>query len=208
MTLIPTSVVRVGGEDGRHELQATFTCDECNWLQLAHSTRFMQAGTGTSAANWPANVAQWFESRADLEWWPAVGVSKDFEDVPLHIADAASEAHRCHSIGAYRGATALARSVIEASAKDKGITKGMLHAKIDALQKAGHIRQHITEAAHEVRHLGNEVAHGDFVDPIDKLEAEEILALMGEVLQEVFQSPARVARVRETREAKQAAGKE
>lgn len=102
----------------------------------------------------------------------------------------------------------MARSVIEATAKDKGITKGTLHAKIEALQAADHLRQHITDAAHEVRHLGNEVAHGDFVDPIDEFEAEEALALMGEVLQEVFQSPARIVRAREAREAKKSRGKE
>jgi hypothetical protein len=134
-----------------------------------------------------------------------VGVSPAFDDVPEHIASAASEAHRCWSIQAYRGATALARAVIEASAKEKGITKGQLFEKIEKLEAEGHVRAHIREAAHEVRHLGNEVAHGDFVDPIEPEEAEEVLALMAEVLQEVFQSPARVARVKAAREAKKAA---
>lgn len=74
-----------------------------------------------------------------------------------------------------------------------------------AVQAPGtHGRAHIREAAHEVRHLGNEVAHGDSVDPIAEDEAEEALALMAGGLQVVFQSPARVRRVREKREAKAA----
>lgn len=180
-------------------LQATFSCDQCKYLQIGEGLRRKTGNTG-----WDHNVGGWFAGRADgeLTWYPAVGVSPPFLDVPDHIAEAASEAHRCWSIQAFRGATALARAVIEASAKEKGITKGQLFEKIEKLEAAGHIRSHIREAAHEVRHLGNEVAHGDFVETIESEEAEEVLALMAEVLQEVFQSPARVARVKAAREAK------
>lgn len=186
---------RIIWQEGANKfVQASYACDECGWLQVAGAV------LGTTPRN--MNVAGQIDSAENLVWHPSVGVSPPFEDVPPHIGDAATEAHRCYSIQAYRGATSLARAVIEASAKDKGITKGQLHAKIEALENSGHIRAHIRDAAHEVRHLGNEVAHGDFVDPIEAEEAEEALALMGEVLQEVFQSPARVARVKAAREAK------
>ncbi|MBU5868948.1 DUF4145 domain-containing protein, partial [Vibrio cholerae O1] len=62
-----------------------------------------------------------------------------------------------------RGAVILARAVIEATAKDKGITNGNLYAKIDQLHISGLIREHIKEAAHEVRLGGNDVAHGDIL---------------------------------------------
>ncbi|WP_216849470.1 DUF4145 domain-containing protein [Pimelobacter simplex] len=180
-------------------VQAAFACDHCGYLQIARSEAEQNVQKDAGHAN--AEMGKF----PDWEWWPQVGVSREFEDVPSHISDAASEAHRCFSIQAYRGATALARAVIEASAKEVGITKGVLHKKIEDMEKAGHVRAHIREAAHEVRHLGNEVAHGDFVEPVAKDEAEEALALMAEVLQEVFQSPARVRRVRDKREAKAAA---
>jgi len=134
-------------------------------------------------------------------------VGKEFPDVPDRIAEAADEAHRCLSIKAYRAAVLLARSVIEATAKEKGITTGSLLSKIDEMFDRRLIREHVKDGAHEVRHLGNEMAHGDFVEPVREDEAELILVLMGEVLVEVFQSVARVQRARELRAAKAAQSK-
>lgn len=189
----------------QHRVQAVFTCDECGFMQIAQADR--QQSRVSNSQTWETNLELWLNSREsdDLIWWPAVGVGREFEDVPTHISDAASEAHRCYSIQAYRAAAALARAVIEASAKQKGVTKGNLFEKIEALEKENHLRPHIKEAAHEVRHLGNEVAHGDFVDPVEAEEAEEALALMAEVLQEVFQSPARIERAKQKRLARHAA---
>ncbi|MGA4731007.1 DUF4145 domain-containing protein [Micromonospora taraxaci] len=136
--------------------------------------------------------------------WPEIVGGKTFTDVPEHIAGAADEAYRCFSIGARRAAVLLARSVIEATAKDKQITSGSLLAKIDALYAGGFIREHIKDGAHEVRHLGNDMAHGDFVEPVDSDDVELTLTLMGEVLEEVFQSPARVQRARDKRAARTA----
>ena len=132
---------------------------------------------------------------------PAVGVGRDFPDVPEHIAGAASEAYKCLSIGATRGAASLARAVIEATAKDRGITNGQVYDKIEEMFAESLIRS-MCDAAHEVRHLGNDAAHGDFVHPVSDQAAEEVLGLMSEVLDEVFQSPARVARQRAARLAK------
>lgn len=101
----------------------------------------------------------------------------------------------------------LARAVIEATAKEKGITEGALFKKIEALQAASHIRPHIREGAHKVRLLGNDMAHGDFVEEVDAADAELVLALMDEVLSEVFQSPAKVAKARQVREGKKQVAK-
>ncbi|MGK5674085.1 DUF4145 domain-containing protein [Micromonospora sp. URMC 106] len=143
------------------------------------------------------------EARSTIErTWPETVGGKSFPDVPAQIAEAADEAHRCFSIKAHRAAVLLARSVIEATAKEKGITKGTLLAKIDELHKQSFIREHIRDGAHEVRHLGNDMAHGDFVESVDSGDVELVLTLMGEVLEEVFQSPARVERARQKRSAK------
>jgi hypothetical protein len=125
-----------------------------------------------------------------LDYWPKYITDKTIEDVPPHIARAAEEAHLDLGTGAYRSAAVLARAVVEATAKEKGITSGTLSKKIDDMHSQGWIRAHIKEAAHEVRHLGNDMAHGDFVDPVTQEEAEEVLTLMDEVLAEIFQSPA------------------
>ncbi len=72
--------------------------------------------------------------------------------------------------------------------------------KIDALKAQGLIREDTREGAHEVRLDGNGVAHGDLAEaamPID--DARVVVALMDEVLDEVYQAPARVRRVRDQR---------
>src|SRR4051794_23426571 len=63
------------------------------------------------------------------EWWPKHVGGKEFPDVPELVAATANEAHECASIGAYRGAVALARAVVESIAKEKGIDKGVLQKK-------------------------------------------------------------------------------
>jgi hypothetical protein len=62
--------------------------------------------------------------------WPTVVTTKVFPDVPEAIAVAASEAHQALGALAPRASVAMARSVIEATAKDKGITQGNVQAKI------------------------------------------------------------------------------
>lgn len=136
-----------------------------------------------------------------VDWWPRRWHSRDFPDVPEQIASAATEATLCLSMGAHRAAGALARAVIEATAKDKGAQGRDLQGRIEALYAADHIRKHTKEQAHEIRHYGNSMAHGDFIEPVAEGEAAEIITLMAEVLDEVYQSPARLARRKAARKA-------
>jgi hypothetical protein len=97
----------------------------------------------------------------------------------------------------------LARSVVEATAKDKGVTTGNLVSKIDQMYESRLIREDVCDGAHELRYVGDDMAHGDFAELISKADAELMLTLMDETLQEVYQSPARVRRRREARLSKQ-----
>lgn len=136
-----------------------------------------------------------------LDWWPRKVGGKDFPDVPEHIASTANEAHLCMSVGAHRGAIALARAVVEATAKHHGIEKGMLDKKIIEMAKQGVISEAMKDAADEIRFAGNEVAHADLAEePITAADAEDVLELMDAVLTRVYQEPAQVARVRARRE--------
>jgi len=76
-----------------------------------------------------------------------------------------------------------------------------LYKRIDALHSAGLINELVKDDAHEVRLMGNDMAHGDLGTPVTESEAEEILALMGEVLKEAYQRPARLAARRAARQA-------
>lgn len=184
-------------------LMDAYTCDYCGKLSLAWVDLPRNHSYELRPNCAPHFVDQVTESMAvndkRLSWLPLGRMGKEYDDVPPHIASAASEAQRCLSVGAYRGAVSLARSVVEASAKEKGIASGSLIQKIDKMHSRGLIREIVRESAHEIRHLGNEMAHGDLADPVEEEEADETLGLMDEVLIEVFQSPARLERRRAAR---------
>lgn len=94
----------------------------------------------------------------------------------------------------------LARAVIEASAKDRGVTSGNLFNKIDKLVEKGHVRKMMADAAHEVRMAGNDMAHGDFAtEAITEEDADEILGFMEDFLREMFELPTRVQRRKDRR---------
>lgn len=141
-----------------------------------------------------------------MVWRPSATESKVYPDVPQHIGEAATEAYECHTGQHYRASIMLARAVIEATAKDKDIADGNLYKKIEAMATQGLIRPVIKDAAHGVRELGNEMAHGDFVDPISPEESELVIRLMGEILNDVFQSPAAIAKATQAVQARRGTG--
>ncbi len=135
--------------------------------------------------------------------WPVTVRGKRFPDVPKAIGNAANEAHAALGAMAPRASVAIAPAVVESTAKECGISHGLLQAKIDELAAQGHISEPMRLAAHEIRLVGNEVVHGDLVnEPISLDDANEVVALMDAILERVYQEPARVARVRASREAR------
>lgn len=148
-----------------------------------------------------ASADSYFNSTPDtnFEWFPRVGSSPDFPDVPVHIERAAKEAHSSFSINAFMAAILMARTVVEATAKEKGVLKGTLLMKIDELAGRNFIRNDTKDAAHEIRHLGNDMAHGDISELPDADDVSDVLGLMDEVLNEIFQGPAKTARLRARR---------
>jgi hypothetical protein len=165
---------------------AAFQCSSCNGMSVAL--------TGFDRERMQYDLGPQVQALLDdaLVWRPTVNETRKYPDVPDHIAAAATEAFECNGNQHYRAAILLARAVIEATAKAKGVTAGNLEDKIDALAEKGHIRPLIKEAAHGVRVFGNEMAHGDFVNPVTKEESTQVIHLMGEILDEAFQQPAKV----------------
>lgn len=178
-------------------IQSAFQCDTCGGLLVG----------ATSNPEWPyaleangvtdiSRMKSYWLSHDPEIWAPTHIQGQDFPDVPNHIAEAASEAFKGSSIGNHMSAILMARTVIEASAKEKGITKGTLLGKIDDLAKQSLIRADTKEAAHAIREFGNDMAHGDISDPVYKEDSEEVLVLMSEILNELFQGPARVKAIK------------
>ena len=174
------------------EFFATFKCDACHGFSVA-------LGLASTSAR-PGREAEWFEQHASTaRWIPKQVKGCEFPDVPEHIAKAADEVHRCFSINAFRAVGSGARAVLEATAKHNGITGKNVAEKIDNLAAAGHIRRSVQMAAHEIRHFGNDMAHGDFVEEVDADYAQSVLGLMDMVLQEVYQSTAEIERIKQRR---------
>ena len=177
-------------------VQSAYVCPNCHHMSIAtESSSEYVPGPSTR----PRDNAQNHQWGHYVQWLPKRGKSREFPDVPRHIAEAATEATLCLSMEAYRAVGSLARAIVEATAKDKKVPGGNLAARIDALAASGHIREHTKEQAHEIRYFGNDMAHGEE-------EAAEVLELVSELLNEVYQSPARLDRVREARKAKKASG--
>lgn len=182
-------------------VQAAFVCTHCKKLSVGTTIVAGNALVPESGLSSP-----WWEGKK-IHWTPEQVGGRDFPDVPDHIASAADEAYRCRSIGTLRSTILMARAVIEATCKDRGATKGLLAAKIDELAAKELIRSYTKDAAHELRHLGNNMAHGDFVEDVEDDDADAVLAVMTEILGEVYQGPARAAQMKAKREAaKQASG--
>jgi len=201
MTLIGEAQVRDEYDPFRLDqslVQGFYTCDQCSRASVGITIVASERLRYSSAIE----VLDAECKQETLGWLPLQAVSKDFPDVPEHIAGAASEAHICRSVESFRAAILLARAGVEATAKHRKIIKGTLESKIDAMYDANLISELIRDSAHEIRHIGNDMAHGDFLADITAQDADETLALMDMVLDEVFQKPAKVQRLREAREAR------
>lgn len=195
--MTPVSVPQTGRIEGNATykwVQGAFRCNNCSKLSVGSTAIGLHDST-------PSTIdTAWWRSKGSLHWTPEEVGGREFADVPQHIASAADEAYRSRSIKAFRAGILMARSVIEATCKDKGVAKGQLAAKIDEMTVKGLIRPFTQDAAHELRHLGNDMAHGDFVDDVDADDADAVLEVMAEILNEVYQGPARVGRMRAKRE--------
>ncbi len=187
--------VVIYGDPSRYVVDDAYSCDNCGRLSVVTWWSTEHPDSHNSIGE-PADYS-------DQIWNPPPRVGEAFPDVPETISSLAQEACLCRNANAFRGAVALARAVIESTAKAQGKPDGTLIKKIDWMADQGHIRAAVAESAHEIRLTGNETAHSDLVASVGAEECEEVLALMKDVLAEVYESSARRERVRSAREARQ-----
>ena len=199
MTVYSTNIVM--DTSNGFVLESAFRCDACLRLNIGN------VWYPTVPSYWATNrdvVVDFWDSRSPSEWLPGFVEGQDFPDVPAHIAEPASEAHKTFSIGAIRSAVLMARSVIEAVAKDHGIDKGPLVKKIDELSAKDLIKDFTKDTAHVIRAFGNDMAHGDFSVPLDSEDAEGVLEFMDLLLREVYQDPAKLKALKSKADARKA----
>lgn len=164
-------------------------CGHCGDINVAHVSSVYEQSTHvyTQFMEEDGSIASWHPRRLD---------APDFPDTPREIAEPAHEAYVASSNYALRAAILMARGVLEAICKDHGVTNGQLFQKIDAMESNGHITKSLKNAAHAVRDLGNDMAHGDFVktDPTEA-QAKQVLAIMRLFIEQLYEQPAQTRRL-------------
>ncbi|WP_416444713.1 DUF4145 domain-containing protein [Leucobacter sp. HNU] len=149
-----------------YNAEVASTCDACQRFNIAKGVVAPESSTSLIAGSEiSVGLTKVAEHMTDITWSPPSMVAADIEYIPEEIAGFYQEAHDAFSIGAYRAVLLLSRSVIEATAKMKDVGGSNLVKKIDNLHEEGHIRRGVKQVAHAIRHLGNDIAHGDLTDP-------------------------------------------
>lgn len=171
-------------------IQSAFTCDNCDRLVIGSYFGIEYPGFSTDEVIGPDDIEEFWRRNPPTKWSPEYVQGQQYADVPEHIASAAGEAHKNASVGSNMSAILMARTVLEATAKDKDVTSGSLYQKIDALAEKELIRRSTQSAAHVIRDFGNDMAHGDISKLVDPEDAEALLTLMDLVLHEIYQMTA------------------
>lgn len=183
-----------------YPFEVAATCDACHRFNTAlgvtaNVSRVLEVGQvllgGTALSE--------AETMTIASWAPPAMLPVDTSFIPDGVGGFFKEAHDAFSISAYRAVLLLVRSVIEATAKDRGITSGSLVAKINELATAEHIRKGTRDMAHALRILGNDMAHGDIDVVPTKEDASDALIIARFVLDDVYVADARRADMMERR---------
>lgn len=128
-------------------------------------------------------------------WFPGHDDEGSIEHLPGHIDKAVKEAYRTCSQRNYISSILMARTAIEAAAKDNGIKDGKLVHKINEMQKQSLIREDVAAVAHSIRLFGNEMAHGDINVEVTMQDATEVLVLLAGIMNEIYGRVARLASI-------------
>lgn len=180
---VPAPKNRRTADGGSSVMFATMECSSCRGFSVALASRNI---SGPAPSN-VEGMSDFWRNRQPIKWEPRWVEGQDFDYAPDHIAKAASESYKCHSIGAHMAAILMARTCIEAAAKDHGIRTGNLFEKIDRLVEVADLRKKIQRAAHQVRLFGNEMAHGDIEIEVTENDSAQILRLLTMILEDLYE---------------------
>jgi hypothetical protein len=173
-------------------LEIAATCDACQRFNVATGTSIdAQRSFGVGRILTSAEAVTEGEAMTIKAWSPPPMRPVDVAFIPDGVAGFYREANDAFSIGAFRAVLLLVRSVIEATAKDRGVTTGSLVQKINKLHEEEHIRKGTREMAHALRILGNDMAHGDIDEVPTQEDADDSLTIARFVLDDVYVADAR-----------------
>ncbi|MCF4121753.1 DUF4145 domain-containing protein [Antribacter sp. KLBMP9083] len=140
-----------------------------------------------------------------LLWWPTPGTRALDPAIPAAIGAAVSEGARCLSVLAPHAGVAMLRTALALIVKDKGSeaasNKNTLHAAIKQMVDDGALWESFGDWATHIRQLGNAGAHQEAFGPVSMDEANDLFALVQQLLEFLYVQPERVARARAQRTA-------
>jgi hypothetical protein len=138
-----------------------------------------------------------------IHWWPLPGFGDLDPGIPPEVASAYSEGMRALSVKAERAAVVMFRGMLAQVVADKGSpaaqTKNSLYAKLEQMNQDGSLHPSLVEWAREIRVIGNAAAHPDALDPVSDEEAADLARLCRQLLNVIYEVPARIARNRAAR---------
>ncbi len=138
-----------------------------------------------------------------IHWWPLPGSTDLDADIPSEVASAYSEGMRALSVKAARAAVVMFRGMLAQLVADKGSAaaqaKHTLYDKLNQMSADGSLHPSLAEWAKEIRLIGNAAAHPDALDPVSDVEAAELGRLCRQLLNVIYEVPARIVRSRAAR---------
>jgi Domain of unknown function (DUF4145) len=138
-----------------------------------------------------------------IHWWPMPGSADLDPDIPANVGSAYSEGMRALSVKAARAAVVMFRGMLAQVAADKGSAaaqaKHTLYEKLEQMSQDGSFHPSLVEWAKEIRLIGNAAAHPDALDPVSDEETADLARLCRQLLNVIYEVPARITRSRAAR---------
>lgn len=115
------------------------------------------------------------------------------EEIPQPIKSEFEEANLCFAVGAYKACASICQIALEALWRDKEVSG------LKELSDKGIIASQVYERANEIRQWGNVAKHEPIADAVSKEDAEQLVAYLDKILNEVYVEPKRFDALRQKR---------
>ncbi|WP_418607070.1 DUF4145 domain-containing protein [Georgenia sp. SUBG003] len=144
------------------------------------------------------------ESLHPVLWWPTPGAANfDDESVPAPVVKAYDEGVRCLSIQVPNAAAAMLRSALAQVVQDKGSEaardKKTLNDAIKQMVSEQTLPPVFKDWAEHIKNMGNAGAHPEIFGAVTMEEAEDLRALVLQLLRFLYVQPAALEKARKGR---------
>ncbi len=116
------------------------------------------------------------------------------EDIPQPIKSDFEEVNLCLAVGACKACVSMCQIALEALWRDKKVSG------LKELSDKGIVASQLYERANEIRQWGNVAKHEPIADAVTKEDAEQLVAYLDKILNEVYIEPKRFDALRQKRE--------